>query len=133
MLPLAERLRSARQFQQVFAEGQSFADGGSGLVVLHVLKRQATDERQCGFTVGKKVGNAVVRNRVKRRLREAYRDSLVNLPRDYWLVVVARSRAATADHAALSQALAKALVKAGLAPILPGQTRTPGPIPPGKP
>ena len=117
MLPLAERLRSARQFQQVFAEGQSFADGGPGLVVLHVLARHESGERQCGFTVGKKVGNAVVRNRVKRRLREAYRAALPQLPRDFWAVVVARSRAATADHASLVRALTATLRRAGLATL----------------
>jgi ribonuclease P protein component len=133
MLPLAERLRSGRQFQQVFAEGQSFADGGPGLVVLHVLKRTEGAERQCGFTVGKKVGNAVVRNLVKRRLREAYRATLNTLPRGYWCVVVARSKAASADHAALSQALAKALVRAGLTPSVSSQIGVGGGLPPAEP
>lgn len=112
MLPLAERLRRNTQFQQVFREGQSFSDG-SGLVSLHMLRREA-DVRHCGFTASKKIGNAVVRNRVKRRLREAYRACLPQLGQGFWLVVVARSRASRADHAALARALETALAKAGL-------------------
>ena len=112
MLPLAERLRASSAFSQVFAEGQGFGDG-AGLVAVHVLPR-AGPERLCGFTASKKVGNAVTRNLVKRRLREAYKARRGRLPRGFWLVVVARSKAATAGHAELSAALEKALVRAGL-------------------
>jgi ribonuclease P protein component len=113
MLPPADRLRAARQFQQVFAGGQSFADGGAGLVVVHVLKAPEAP-RQIGFSVGKKVGNAVVRNQVKRRLREAARARLPQLPQGFSAVVVARSKAAGVDQSRLAAALDAALTRAGL-------------------
>jgi ribonuclease P protein component len=111
VLPLAERLRANVQFQQVFREGRSFADA---LLVLNVLAREDDQARCCGFSVSKKVGNAVIRNRVKRRLREAYRQALPTLPRGYWAVIVARSAAADADAHALASALERALTRAGL-------------------
>ena len=115
MLPSAERLRAKSAFQQVFAGGQSYVDGGPGLVVVHVLRREGP-ERCCGFSVSKKVGNAVVRNRVKRRLRELYRARLPGIAAGHWLVVVARSKAAGATYGALGAALDLALRRAGLAP-----------------
>jgi ribonuclease P protein component len=110
MLPLAERLRANAQFQQVFREGRSYAEGP---LVLNV--RQVPDAgRRCGFSVSKKVGKAVTRNQVKRRLRAAYRALLPELPRGYEAVVVARSSAATADYAALAGALRRAFQRAAM-------------------
>ncbi|MDB5098307.1 MAG: ribonuclease protein component [Cyanobacteria bacterium RYN_339] len=110
MLPLAERLRANAMFQQVFREGRSFAEGP---VVLN-LRLLEGDERRCGFSVSKKVGKAVTRNLVKRRLRAAYRALLPGLPRGFEAVVVARSSAASADYAMLATALRRAFQRAGI-------------------
>lgn len=111
MLPSSDRLRASRCFARVFAGGQSFADG---LLVLHVLAVEG-DERAIGFSTSKKLGNAIARNLVKRRLREATRALLPTWGRGYWLVVVARGRAAQAPQAALSRSLATLATRAGLA------------------
>lgn len=110
MLPLVERLRANVQFQQVFREGQSYPEGP---LVLNV-RLVADDNRQCGFSVSKKVGNAVTRNRVKRRLREAYRELLPHLRRGFEAVIVARSSAVNADLATLKRALERASQRAGI-------------------
>ena len=64
-----------------------------------------------GFTVGTKVGHAVVRNRVRRRLREAYRAQEAGLLKGYDIVIVARVRAADAAFQALYGSLADSLTK----------------------
>lgn len=112
MLPSGNRLRRASEFRAAYEAGRAYPDG---LVVLHV--RPLSDRPgvcQVGFSVGKKVGNAVVRNRVKRRLRAILASLLQEILPDHHLVFGARSRAATADFSALQQAVRRVLDRAGL-------------------
>jgi ribonuclease P protein component len=92
-LPPAERLRRPREFQQVFQHGKKLV---APLFVLYVLPTSALPAR-LGITVSKRVGKAVVRNRVRRRIRELFRQhkALIQPPCD--LVFVARRGAAEAS------------------------------------
>lgn len=67
-----------------------------------------------GITVGKKLGKAVVRNRVRRRLREIYRINEMNFQPGYDIVIVARSRAVEAEFQALQTAYLCAARKLGI-------------------
>jgi ribonuclease P protein component len=112
VLPAPERLRANPLFKQVFHGGRSYAEP---LVVLHILRLPDSPHvRETGFSVSKKVGNAVVRNRTRRRLREAVRALLPGLPTGFRAVVVARSKAAEAPFADLAEAVRRAYVRAGL-------------------
>ena len=64
------RLKRRPEFLRVAASGKKAAVGG---VVLQALRRSDSLPARLGFTVTKKVGNAVVRNRARRRLKEAAR------------------------------------------------------------
>jgi len=57
-----------------------------------------------GLTVSNKVGNSVVRNKIRRRLRELYRKRQLMMPKGIDLVLIARTSAAEADFAALTRA-----------------------------
>jgi ribonuclease P protein component len=74
-----------------------------------------------GFSVSKRVGNAVVRNRVKRRLREAVRRELAGLATGWDVVVTARPDAAQAEYAALAAEVRALLSRAGLTGLVDSQ------------
>lgn len=78
--------------------------------------------RQVGFVVSKKVGNAVVRNRVRRRLREALRALLaeqVAQCTSFDVIIIAKPAAATADYWQLKAALEHTLVRSHLLELAP--------------
>jgi len=79
-------LRKNRQFQDVYRAGRSYANR---LAVLYVVA-SGTDTRRIGFAAGKRLGGAVVRNRVKRLLREVYRLHQAELVLGIDLILVGR-------------------------------------------
>ena len=85
----------------------------NGYLVLYARKNR-TDTNRVGITVGKKLGHAVVRNRVRRRLREVYRLNEDKFQSSWDIVVVARTRAVYADFAQLVDAYMTAAQKAGI-------------------
>ena len=66
-------------------------------MVLSVLRPITTSTPRVGLITSRRVGNAVVRNRVRRRLREIVRADRVCLLGDLWFVLIARQRAASAE------------------------------------
>lgn len=103
-----ERLARRREFEAVCTEGRSWVNN---LVVLRVLPNSLGSNRY-GFAAGKRLGGAVVRNRVKRRLREVVRRTPI---KDGWdMVFIARQAAAEADYHSLRKATEELLARAQL-------------------
>lgn len=108
----SQRVRSPLDFARIRRHGRSI---GGRLVALGWARQQApAGPTRVGFSVGKRVGGAVVRNRVKRRLREAMRRELASIPPGWDLVLSARAPAAEADSAALAAEVGTLLERAGL-------------------
>jgi len=102
MLPAVARMRSKKDFEAARG-GIRF---GRRLVVGHLYVRaNADDLPRVGFVVSRAVGGAVVRNRVRRRLRHLAAGYLHGLPRGSLLVLRANPQAATAKHADLAAEL----------------------------
>lgn len=112
MLPAPNRLRERSDFASAIkAPGATRA--GSRILVVHA---NVTDSRaelppRVGFVVSKAVGNAVVRNRTKRRLRAAMATQLAGIPAGVDVVVRAQPTASGATFAELSEALIPLLQK----------------------
>lgn len=87
------RIKSKNDFQIVYKTGRSVVDSMS---VMYVL---ANDEKniKIGLAVGKKMGNAVVRNRVKRLMREVFRHRRSELKDSIHIIWVARKKLIAAD------------------------------------
>jgi ribonuclease P protein component len=75
----------------------------TGAFVLQARKREDDGPARVGFTVSKKVGNAVERNRVRRRLREIVRLSPLPLPNGHDYVLVGRRAALNQPFARMTQ------------------------------
>ena len=82
-------------------------------LVLYARKNR-TGTNRVGITVSKKLGKAVVRNRVRRRIREAYRLSEDRFLPGWDIVVVARSRAVDVSFQKLTQSLLSLSEQAGI-------------------
>ena len=98
----------SKDFDRVFRQGRSVS---SRELVLYVL-RNKRHEMRVAFCVSKKLGGAVVRNRLRRRLREVYRLNCNKLDGECDLILLARMATLKADFAQLTQsflALAKQL------------------------
>jgi len=100
MLPREHRLTDKRDFQRIFHHGQSFANR---YLVMYYLKNRSNETFRVGFSVSKKVGKAVVRNRVKRLLREAFRLEKDRIEEPIDFVVIARPSAAELDFEKIQQ------------------------------
>ena len=84
----ADRLLRSREFEYVLRHGRRTT--AAPFIVLTVASRGRSPGRRLGITVSKRVGNAVVRNRVKRRVREWFRATRARLVASTDLVVIGR-------------------------------------------
>ncbi len=103
-----EYITKPEQYALVYAKGSSWS---CDLVVVRSLPNGLPLSR-CGFSVSKKVGKAVVRNRVKRLLREIVRPMTLKVGWD--IVFIARPAVATADYASLKKVVEGLLSRARL-------------------
>ena len=92
-------LKENRVFRRLYAKGRSAV---SPTMVLY-CRKNGRRENRLGLTTGTKLGHAVVRNRVRRRLREIYRLQEHRLSPGYDFVVVARVRAVYSRYAELER------------------------------
>lgn len=120
MLAAPHRLRTPSQYRAVL-RGRGTHRAGGDLLVVHVTDRRKladllphdrSEQTRVGFVVSKAVGNAVVRNRTKRRLRHLMGARLQLVPAGAGVVVRALPAAAAADSRALGAELDRLLAKA---------------------
>jgi len=100
-----------REFRSLYARGKSTA----GVYLAIYTRKNRLGGTRLGLTVSAKLGGAVVRNRVRRRLREAYRLQEEFFCKGFDIVIVARARAINAPFAALRDEMLRLCRKLGCA------------------
>ena len=102
-------LKKNSDFRRVYRRGRSLADRN---LVLYTLS--TGDETRIGFSVSKKVGNAVTRNRLKRRLREISRLNAYKIKDGYDIICIVRVAAKNADYSTLESSFMNLVRRTGL-------------------
>lgn len=99
-----------REFKFAYRRGEKYV---SRSVVMHHFKNK-TDENKIGITVSTALGCAVVRNRVKRYIREAFKDYKARIYTGYNIVFVARTRCAYSDFWEIKSSIDECMENSGL-------------------
>lgn len=103
-------LKKNSDFRRLYAKGKSAVNP----YMVVYCRRNNTGENRLGYTVSAKLGHAVVRNRIRRRLREIYRLNSSFLRSGWDIVIVARARCIDAKYSGMEKAFLDACGKLGL-------------------
>lgn len=104
------RLKKNYEFKKVYNEGKYYVEK---YVVMYIIMNNSASNR-VGFSVSKKVGNSVVRNRVKRLMKEVYRQNYDNIKKGYDMVFTARAGSGTSNYKLIEKNMISILSKAKL-------------------
>lgn len=103
-------LKENKDFRRLYSRGRSYS---SAVLVTYVMKNRSRNVR-IGITTSKKIGKAVMRNRSRRIIREAYFQLADEIKPGYDLVFVARGRTPFVKSTDILRAMRKELKEAGV-------------------
>ncbi|MGN8647657.1 ribonuclease P protein component [Gracilibacillus sp. HCP3S3_G5_1] len=107
----AWRIKKNSEFQEVFKKGASFANRQ---LVIYYLHKDQQQHYRVGLSVSKKIGNAVVRNQVKRYIRQAFLELDTTIKKDYDIIIIARQPVKNMDFHQIKNSLHHLLYKTKL-------------------
>ncbi|MBU5428373.1 ribonuclease P protein component [Tissierella pigra] len=95
------RLRSNMEFKKVYSGGKSYWNRN---LVLYVKKNNIGNTR-VGYSITKKIGNSVVRNKIRRRMKEIYRLNFENIKNNYDLIFIPKKNTVDISYKELESAM----------------------------
>ncbi|MBD8005578.1 ribonuclease P protein component [Bacillus norwichensis] len=98
----AFRIKENAEFQAVFKKGKSVANRQ---FVIYMLEKEKQNHFRIGLSVSKKIGNAVMRNRIKRCIRQAFHELEEQISHNKDFVIIARKPAAEMDYHSIKKSL----------------------------
>ncbi len=104
------KIKKSRLFKKVYTMGRYFAEK---YTVLYILKNKE-EYNMVGYSVSKKVGNSVIRNRVKRLMRENFRRVSGDIKPGHYIVFTARISCKDANYYDIKESMERALKRAKL-------------------
>ena len=97
-----QRIKKNEDFQKVFKRGKSFANRQ---FVVYSMPKEGQKEFRIGLSVSKKLGNAVLRNQIKRYIRQTFLEIKDEVRQDMDYVIIARHSAATLNFLETKESL----------------------------
>ncbi len=104
------KINKNAQFKKVYTEGRYYVEE---FLVVYIIKN-STEYNKVGFSVSKKVGKAVIRNRAKRMMKENYRMLEEKLKKGNDIVITGRAKTSQADYGDIKKNLESAFTRARL-------------------
>ncbi|HOE56977.1 MAG TPA: ribonuclease P protein component [Bacillota bacterium] len=105
-----QKLRKNYEFKKVYNEGKYYVDK---YVVMYIIKNNAAFNR-IGFSVSKKIGNSVVRNKIRRQMKEIYRGFANNTKSGHDIVFTARAGIGSVNFSVIENSMITILKRAKL-------------------
>ncbi|MES1256854.1 MAG: ribonuclease P protein component [Acidobacteriota bacterium] len=121
--PKSARLLRSSDFRKVYDQGTRFT---CSLFAAFCLPDAAQERPRIGFTTPKAIGKAVVRNRVKRRVREAVRLDLAQLSSEWSIVFNPRRKVLDCTFPELQAEVRRLFVRCGKSSPVPSSASSPG-------
>lgn len=109
-MKVTERIKKNYIFKKVYTNGRYYAEKS---LVLYILKND-DDINKVGYSVSKKIGNSVKRNRVKRLMKENFRKLSEDIKTGYFIVFTARVKSSEADYYDIEKEMINAIKRARL-------------------
>jgi ribonuclease P protein component len=110
MMAALHKLKKNYEFKKVYSEGRYYVEK---YLVMYLIKNNS-DVNRVGFSVSKKVGNSVVRNRLRRYMKEVYRHKSGSVKLGFDMVFTGRVGSAEADFRAIENNMLSVLRRAKL-------------------
>jgi len=110
MLKQEYRLKKKYQFNYIYRVGRS---NSGNLCVLYFAPSKNKNVK-VGISVSHKIGGAIIRNRIKRKIREAIQKFLLEIKKDFNIVIIAKNAITTATYAQIEQEIEFLLKKSSL-------------------
>ncbi|WP_449622064.1 ribonuclease P protein component [Robertmurraya sp. Marseille-Q9965] len=96
------RVKKNKDFQEIFKKGKSFANRQ---FVVYSLRKPGQTHFRIGLSVSKKLGNAVMRNQIKRYIRQAFLELEDDLQNEFDYIIIARKPVADMDFFEIKSSL----------------------------
>lgn len=95
------RLRSNEEFRKIYKNGKNYWNRN----LVMYIKKNGLDHSRIGYTVTKKIGNSVVRNRIRRRMKEIFRKNFDKIKEEYDIILIPKKNVIDIDYQQLESAM----------------------------
>src|SRR5699024_6726183 len=102
------RVKENSEFQKILRTGKSFANRE---LVIYYKEKRPQHHFRFGVSVGKKIGNAVTRNKIKRHIREAFKEMQHDIKSDIDMIIIARKPTVQMNTSQIKKSLSHLLRK----------------------